>query len=399
VKYQKHIQGSKDAKAALHQYLMSEECHLFKKTNERVIKQAEINKLFALEKTGPGTIALVTELVAQLDAVDTFVELLEKATALSKQRRDQLLQYLRVDCKLVEPAVKKEVNERIADQLRVQGTAGPVTVTRLKELEEQKKKFAKIEDFILPVQKAQLLQRNPLLAASFEDLEQLLDYFASPECKLLNAAQTIDEKDLHDLWRICPTTGTTLDYCKYLQEQGVVFDHVMKLTGVVKNMRNIVHELYALLTNKTAPLFPPTLKITTRDADSLYLSSCTNPLPVLQECVAEKRKFTSMEQLRQAMITLEKKKGADCLREFFNQRDVKLLDRVKQISDDQFYTLIKVGGNIETTIQHCKILNQKRQNYPSTEQLAKAIHQKHQELRKEYEECKKILIEKKNFIL
>eukprot|EP00456_Euglypha_rotunda_P033476 TRINITY_DN2590_c0_g1_i10.p1 TRINITY_DN2590_c0_g1~~TRINITY_DN2590_c0_g1_i10.p1 ORF type:complete len:849 (+),score=199.22 TRINITY_DN2590_c0_g1_i10:266-2548(+) len=349
-------------KLAIRDYLNSPGNAAFNPSKKDETTTSDVNALYRVENSGPGTIALLNALEAQKKKFNSFPELLAAGKTVSASRRKDVADNLS-SAKAVPPlpgffSPALAYNSGEVVRLAEESQAGPATIVHLKDLEAEKKVKVDDSDELIPYLKKMHATKKDgpygglsieggyaglgdgLAGRSYqkalkekkakakEDIDALMEYLASPECLMMNEVKELEVVDLEHLLDEGQTLKETLNLCKFLNHDCHRFDSVPELTEEVHRSRlqvqtakRVMREMMTSTMNHILPgwgqdILPAEIDEVYGDADC---GLCL--IPYLRELIDGRKSFPSRKHFTEDMVEMHEGAVVQRRKELSNIRD------------------------------------------------------------------------------
>eukprot|EP00808_Paulinella_micropora_P011659 g82013.t1 len=389
-------QDQRLGKVAMTEYLSSPACTvLSSKAKEKPPPRRDVHKLYALEGTLPGTVALLDKLERDNRVFDSVSELIAAAAEVQKATHDEVESYLRKDSQLLDQNARESEMKRVNNMVRDSQT-GLETLDLLKELETRGSRVSTVEELVPLLIEAKLHKpaettgsgsataATAALMGELGTLEMkgrsaLLQYLQSDDVDLLDkAGLTLDDMDI--ILHKGDGLTNTLDLCKYLNRLGERFANPPELANHLKDAlpmrREVKDQIQHIITRPEYKGLLPDAPPATAPAEltsyaeavteSLYNSAESGPTTAmeLRLMIEEGKTFSDAAELASAVKTSSEK----------HQRKSRTEKKaLKKFLEENQCPVFPVAGPIQLATSQVNDLYRVEQSGPGTAALLDAL--------------------------
>eukprot|EP00456_Euglypha_rotunda_P007106 TRINITY_DN11249_c0_g2_i4.p1 TRINITY_DN11249_c0_g2~~TRINITY_DN11249_c0_g2_i4.p1 ORF type:complete len:633 (+),score=124.33 TRINITY_DN11249_c0_g2_i4:88-1986(+) len=359
---EEYRRNRKIEKMGLRDYLNSEGCPAFVPgwgVTSATVTTGDVNTLYRIEGSGPGTIALLNSLEAQKKKFEDYPSLLAACKQTSAIRRAELAQMLSYSKVSVIPKPLKGATGTSHEIIRIaeESYSGPAAPYHTRELTSKGVRVDDSDELIPLIRKLHYSKKDAPVgglsveegihglgegsagrivnqklkekdARILEDVEALMEYLASEECLMMNECKELEPEELKHLLNAGHSLKETLNLCKYLNFRCHHFDTVPDLTEAIKEARlhtfttkRTLKEMISSTMNHILPGWGE--HILTHEVDFIF-DECNCGLAILsylRELVDGRKEFRTKEALVEQVKEMHQAAVAKRLVDVANIRD------------------------------------------------------------------------------
>eukprot|EP00457_Paulinella_chromatophora_P000012 gb/GEZN01000012.1/.p1 GENE.gb/GEZN01000012.1/~~gb/GEZN01000012.1/.p1 ORF type:complete len:4989 (+),score=1206.50 gb/GEZN01000012.1/:84-15050(+) len=225
------------------------------KPGAQPVSEQEVNRLFAIEKSGPAIASLLDELMQEKEQVQSMAKLAQLGASKSAKARVELADFLaEPELWHAQPGLttrrRRQSLMPIAASISQESEAGLQVLDHLKSLCADGRKFNSLDDILDEIrnlrQKKKL--RRPRGAAealalgqesAASDPDKLKEFLGRHDMFLLKDDAPINEEGLQDIIQASQGLDSALDLCTYLNERGESYPSIQDLLPHLKEAKEM----------------------------------------------------------------------------------------------------------------------------------------------------------------